>query len=954
MISKLSKKLDLCYYSTLQRPIECDNDPISKLIFDFSDILSILESEKEETMKFLYFNKSIVNKILGESEEEIKLKSKKNYQLSELFYLNLLMMENTELVNFIYPIDYIYEINFYKRNISAKEMIKKIIISKIVIELINNYTESDEYRLHDANELELLADENSKDNPDFINENKILFSSFNIRINPNNNINEFYIKIISDLIKSNSFENPDIINMYRLVQDLELESIYLTKKMLDELYKLLDIKDNNIKTYMILKKEDFLDCKKINFYYFLLKYIFKNSFYIYQVPLLSRTRKTIIKLMNNNFNQLSVFNVNEFKENIEYVIRTLTDSEYYYKKYLEFDEKPLMEVLSYYKKYFFESRKEDINIIEKIIKSKNNTAVKNYLEDLDNAKKMIIKFPIINYLYSLRRKYDNIPKSENEFKNAIDGWGILETMIKRKKFKKMIKTCKIALINFFNDSNNKDSLLKIFNQETYDYFIKENLKYLDEKKYKKDLNDIKELNDPKNNIKKGMETTEGDNIKLKSEKQLIEENQNSNLNNINTKDDTYVQKVIKTNFNYMILKDFESNDNNLLYINKKVSQINIIEFIKIIEDFSSPAEFIKELSNGFFVTANGSGGIKNNLYIYNKNCEKLIEISEIEDTAFDVYEIIEQDNKDTIQIIACLNKFIYNIYIHIKEKKLYIELYTGNYCKIFLKMEGDKCIIAGEKGAIYTNLIYKNVEKDNSSKTITNLSIIGGIRINSNIAALKSNSVVKNGEDKIIFYNCETNNIIKEIEGYSFTSSSCGLCLMPREEIENNHKILLCACKKYSSSQKNGILLINTSNFEEKEYFYPADDYEVTCFCPILIVNNNNPKDGDIINKENIKITDTDFFLVGGFDEKKRNGIIKLFKLIKDDEKKDIKIEYIQDIVFDEKDNFNGIEMSISCIIQSKITGNIIATSWDGKVYLFHPPNIDHFLFPDLPNISNP
>ena len=618
MFSELSKKLKLCYYSTLQQTIECDNDPIYKLISDFSDILSLMESEKEETMKFLFFNKSIVNKILEESEEEIELKSKENYQLSELFYLNLLMMENTELINFIYPIDYIYEINIYKRNISTKEMIKKIIISKIVIELVNNYIESDEYRFQDANELELLADENDKDNPDYINENRNLFSSLKIRINPNYNIIELYINIISDLIKSKKFQNPDFTHIENLVKDLELESIYLTKKMLDELYKLLDIKNNNIKPYMILKIEDFLDSKKINFYYFLLKYIFKNSFYIYQVPLLSRTRKTIIKLINNNFNQLNVFNVNDFKENIEYVIRTLTDSEYYYKKYIEFDEKPLNEVLSYYKKYFYESKREDINILNNIIKTKNNTAVKNYLEDLDHAKKMIIRFSIINYLYNLRRKHDNLPKTENEFKKAIDGWDTLETMIKRKKFKKMIRRCKIELINFFNDSNNKDILLKIFNQETYDYFIKENLKYLDEKKYIRDLNDIKELDDPKIIIKKVTETTDEDALKIKSEKQLIEENQSTNLNNINTKDDYYVQKVTKTNFKYVILKDLGSNDNNLLYINKKVSQIKIIEFIKIIEDFSYPAEFIKELSNGFFVTANSSGGLKNNLYIYNK------------------------------------------------------------------------------------------------------------------------------------------------------------------------------------------------------------------------------------------------------------------------------------------------------------------------------------------------
>ena len=36
--------------------------------------------------------------------------------------------------------------------------------------------------------------------------------------------------------------------------------------------------------------------------------------------------------------------------------------------------------------------------------------------------------------------------------------------------------------------------------------------------------------------------------------------------------------------------------------------------------------------------------------------------------------------------------------------------------------------------------------------------------------------------------------------------------------------------------------------------------------------------------KKQIKITDTDYFLVGGFDLDKREGVIKLFKIIYNDE----------------------------------------------------------------------
>ena len=50
-----------------------------------------------------------------------------------------------------------------------------------------------------------------------------------------------------------------------------------------------------------------------------------------------------------------------------------------------------------------------------------------------------------------------------------------ECMIKDKKIKKIAKIDKKILFEFFSDENNKDLLLKIFNQESYEYFLKENM-----------------------------------------------------------------------------------------------------------------------------------------------------------------------------------------------------------------------------------------------------------------------------------------------------------------------------------------------------------------------------------------------------------------------------------------------------------------------------------------------
>ena len=66
-----SQKINLCYYSTF-KGLTIHN-PSYKLLTNYSELLFILESNKEEIMKFLYLNKSAVNNILYNSEEILKL-----------------------------------------------------------------------------------------------------------------------------------------------------------------------------------------------------------------------------------------------------------------------------------------------------------------------------------------------------------------------------------------------------------------------------------------------------------------------------------------------------------------------------------------------------------------------------------------------------------------------------------------------------------------------------------------------------------------------------------------------------------------------------------------------------------------------------------------------------------------------------------------------------------------
>ena len=244
-------------------------------------------------------------------------------------------------------------------------------------------------------------------------------------------------------------------------------------------------------------------------------------------------------------------------------------------------------------------------------------------------------------------------------------------------------------------------------------------------------------------------------------------------------------------------------------------------------------------------------------------------------------------------------------------------------------MRNNSYIISGETG-IYHIIDHSNYMEKLTINKILEGSYMGGIRINKNKIVYTSNSILPNGSDQLIFYNFNTKKISKTIKNNSFSISQNGLSLM---ELNENKKILLCACKKYSSNQKNGILLVNPDSEERQEIsnpFYDTNTFEVLCFCQIFVNKNNK--------------TYNNFFFVGGFDTENGEGMMKLYKLIYNDKVCNTKIEYILDIVFENNDDFLGFERPISSIIQCKNNGNIILSSWDGNIYLLTEPNLDFFV----------
>ena len=357
------------------------------------------------------------------------------------------------------------------------------------------------------------------------------------------------------------------------------------------------------------------------------------------------------------------------------------------------------------------------------------------------------------------------------------------------------------------------------------------------------------------------------------------------------------------------------------------------------------------------------------LYIYNKNYEKIKELENSNDSA---YFVVEKENilKKKDDILLCYRNNVKNIKFDIKNRKFDIndnfisknmifiieymsnEFYIGLKNEvIFLKNIKEK-IIPQKKILVFNKKIF--------IKSIIRLS-------DEKIVIFKSNKVISYGEDRLIFFNYFTKNEISlNIKReYSFVLTVNGLTEMHNDndnnidikdkKSNNKQKIILCACKKYINNQKNGILIIcfdndsinNANNSNKSKYrFYDTGNYEVYCFCPLLINKNNTNN----ILDENPQKKMTNYFLVGGFDLKRNKGMIKLYKVNYGKTFNNTKIEYIQNLKF--KDNNIKFKGPISCINQTIYDGKILINCWDGNVYLLEKPQIEKYLEYDE-NIKN-
>jgi hypothetical protein len=216
--------------------------------------------------------------------------------------------------------------------ITAKKDIKKIILAKIAITIIDNYCSNG-----DNNDVDIL-DECEKYKTvciEKINENKNVLEKYKIDLDLDNleksevSLEDIYSDIISTLIiKKELNESEETLN---ILNELEIKKIRLNKTIFDSLLKALT--EKNLKEYIIDDFNDFFNEKIINFYSILFEYILKSTDYINYIPFLSEIQIKIKKLVKENMKELyTYFKRNKNKnstDKLKKVLNYFVELEYY-------------------------------------------------------------------------------------------------------------------------------------------------------------------------------------------------------------------------------------------------------------------------------------------------------------------------------------------------------------------------------------------------------------------------------------------------------------------------------------------------------------------------------------------------------------------------------------------------------------------------------------------------
>ena len=855
----------------------------NKLFSNFDEIKNI-QDNSEIFMKACYFNKENIHDILYESAETINIKIKRNYKFRDIFYFDLLIKDEPNVLDYKFEKDSI--IILCKELSNSNESTKKIIISKIVIDLIESYKGIGIYNNQITEQiLDDIAKKCKKEIKIQIKKNQKLFSGFKYVDVIEKSIDTFYMEFIIKLIVNESFLFNDVKN---ILDVLEIENINITEKMYQMFNNFINSKENTLKKYYIEKFDDLINIKKININFIILKYILKNHIFIYNIPFLLTTRNVIIEAIKKNLYALIALTADldkSTKDNLEYIIKFIVDTDYYTCKYEQ---------------------------------------MKDAVQEIITNKKLIYSFPLI--LLLIDNNSNNIKEKKTDI---INEWEKLNILIKEKKYKKIKKGKINKLLNYFRDEKNKTLLLKLYDEKLYDFYHDFDLK-----------NEIEENIGLENSEINCEQISNAQVLSKESTFQRIEDSSSMIIQSYTIKDVSETQEA-KLNSTY-INSALNEYDLNLF---KKSNKYRVVEFSKLLEQNNcsdSNYQVLKVVSKGHYIT-----GLNNTkILLYNINFQKKLEIYLFERFT-NVYEDEDKTNinEEEIHLIACLLNRLVLIKINLQKYTYTHHTICEGRFNLLFQEKNNYILSRKEKEGVFKGNVPRLYSQGKKNFYFIDY-YKGGVKIKNNIYALTSYDLYSENKDKLIIIDLLKNRTLKEINNYSIDYSSVDPYILyknnNKENIKEEKPVLICTCKK---EKKNGFLLLNMDLDKKKEYFseyfYDTKEFEPHCYCQLLDIENNNSIYDDITNENNIEITKTNYFLVGGFDPEKRMGIVKLYKMIYDKEN-NVKVKYLFDLDMKDNDNnFKGFDMKVTSIQQSKTTGNLLISCLDGSLSLFKPPNFE-------------
>ena len=888
--NELSKKLYLVCFASLNNKIKLNNDPIPFLLKEFSEIEPLFDMNN--LTKILYFNIKTIHKILYDFDQIIHINDNMSKNLSFNYYLSLLIVADSELINYEFSKNYINLFNEMKK-LEGNQYFN-LINSKITLELINNFKNSTSgEESEDENFVEKLEKENRED----IKNNLYILADIQLKLSEEDiyerNVEKLYVDIIIGLIKNNKL--CDFEYSYNIFKQLEFENIDIqfleSKNLFNLIEETLNTNNEYIKNNIINNFNDINNISKINFHYFLLKFIFKNSLYIYNISFLFQTHKKIIEILKlKEYITFAITN-QMYIDRIDYIIKKLCDLDYYYET----------EYLNKRKS----KENENITIIKSSILKKSKI-----IFYISINKKIFPEITKIECIYEEEKKINlnemlKLQKNNGENKSKLN--------INFELFLNYLCSCKSII------ENQKNNFQFNYNFKLYLEFTKN----LSESNI---YNINVEYNVQEHPFYKLDIGTSDENILIKKYNEL--EGLFSLLKRINfqidLENDKFKETLLKT---AVFCSKKESIDTSIkdldkIFTSNVIDEIEmnyqILSFEKLIFKHEKSVKFFLALKNGYYFSC----GNDIQMVLYDEDFNELTKITNLEDILYNIIE--NNNNENSIELFATYGKSIYIININknnfeVETKKYEVPNMKTLFCE---RVNNNDYILGGINCTMKINELF-NYEKDEKkfSKIIDNFSTRNSLIINDKFIALTSNELIPNGTNLLTICDLIKDKNKYYINDYSFNLSENSMFLI---KFEDGINILLCACKKYKSNQSNGILLVDINSLKEeniKYKYYVTNNFIPYCFCQLY---------------------SSIFIFIGGFNLDKRRGEINLYKIVNENINELIFVQNIE-IFDDEYNNFYGIDMPINSIIQIKDSGKIIVTSINGYIFLFSKPNLDYY-----------